>query len=175
MQRGPLGVIELNRLLKATLNPTGDHELGPGDRVMQTRNNYELEVFNGEIGIVSSFDAGTGAPVVAFEDRTLAYTPDAARELVLAYATTVHKSQGCEFPAVVLVLSMQHFLLLRRNLLYTAITRARSVLVLVADERALHQAIVQGDVRRRNSFLEELLARPALHPPLAQTPGNLER
>jgi exodeoxyribonuclease V alpha subunit len=167
MNRGPLGVAELNEALKQRLNPAHGElfgpepsrralaeSLGPGDRVIQTRNDYDLDVMNGEIGFVTARDPKSGATSVDFDDRVVDYPAASAGALQPAYAITVHKSQGCEFEAVVLVLSMQHFVLLRRNLLYTAITRARRVLVVVGAPRALRVAIEMGQVERRRSLLE---------------------
>jgi exodeoxyribonuclease V alpha subunit len=131
--------------------------LSPGDRVLQTRNDYDLDVMNGEIGTVVARDAKSGELVVDFEDRTVKYAANQVGELTLAYAITVHKSQGCEFKAVVLVIAMQHFVLLRRNLLYTALTRAKQVLVIVGAPRALRAAIEVGTVERRASLLEQRL------------------
>jgi len=111
-------------------------------------------VMNGEIGFVTARDPKSGATSVDFDDRVVDYPAASAGALQPAYAITVHKSQGCEFEAVVLVLSMQHFVLLRRNLLYTAITRARRVLVVVGAPRALRVAIEMGQVERRRSLLE---------------------
>jgi exodeoxyribonuclease V alpha subunit len=166
MNRGPLGVNELNQELKSALNPaseglfgreTARAPLSPGDRVLQTRNNYDLDVMNGEIGTVVARDVKLGQLVVDFEDRTVKYAAKEAGELTLAWAITVHKSQGCEFKAVVLVVSMQHFVMLRRNLLYTALTRAKQVLVVVGAPRALRAAIEVGAVERRMSLLERRL------------------
>lgn len=163
MNRGPLGVNELNRALKSVLNPGsvalfgGDSTRAPlsvGDRVLQTRNNYDLDVMNGEIGTIAARDAKSTRLTVDFEDRTVQYAANQLGELTLAWAMTVHKSQGCEFKAVVLVVSMQHFVLLRRNLLYTAVTRAKQVLVVVGAPRALRAAIELGTVERRLSRLE---------------------
>ncbi len=155
MHRGVLGVQELNRKLKEALNPTGELDLGPGDRVLQTENDYELEVFNGEIGTVVTASADKLS--VQYPDRVVHYAGAARSQLTLAYAITVHKSQGCEFPAVILPLAMQHSLLLRRNLFYTAITRAKQVLVVVGDPRALRRAVEVGTVERRRSLLEARL------------------
>jgi exodeoxyribonuclease V alpha subunit len=166
MNRGPLGVHELNDQLRTVLNPAGAALEGgpagraafaPGDRVIQTRNDYDLDVMNGEIGLVVAADGVKGEVTVEFDDRTVRYSVKQARSLQASFAITVHKSQGCEFEAVVLCLSMQHFVLLRRNLLYTAITRARRVLVIVGSPRALQAAIEMGQVERRCSLLEQRL------------------
>ncbi|TVR01149.1 MAG: ATP-dependent RecD-like DNA helicase [Deltaproteobacteria bacterium] len=140
--RGPLGTRALNEALGHAL---GGGASGPrfavGDKVMQTRNNYTLETFNGDIGIVASLDPESGRVAVRFEDREVTYGPEHLDDLDLAWAVTVHKSQGSEFPAVVLVLSTQHYVMLQRNLVYTAVTRARQLLVVVGMERALRMAV----------------------------------
>ena len=166
MNRGPLGVGELNERLRELLNPAsrvampgdgGRVPLAPGDRVIQTRNDYDLDVMNGEIGFVRARDAKTGELTIDFEDRSVRYSARATGSLQPSWAITVHKAQGCEFDVVVLALSMQHFILLRRNLLYTAITRAKRVLVIVGSQRALQTAIEMGQVERRHSLLEQRL------------------
>jgi exodeoxyribonuclease V alpha subunit len=162
MNRGALGVVELNDALKQALNPQCSADpLSIGDRVIQTRNNYQLEAMNGEIGFVLDRDAQSGELLVDFDDRRVKYSARSSGELAPAYAITVHKSQGCEFDAVVLVLTMQHFVLLRRNLLYTAITRAKRLLVIVGSHRALRAAVETGEVERRRSLLELRLRRGA--------------
>jgi len=166
MNRGPLGVGELNEKLRAALNPDAAASdardtLLPGDRVIQTRNDYDLDVMNGEIGFVTSRDPQNGELTVDFDDRPVRYPAKASGSLQPSWAITVHKSQGCEFDAVVLVLSMQHFVLLRRNLLYTAITRAKRVLVIVGSQRALQAAIEMGSVERRHGLLERRLREGA--------------
>ena len=156
--RGSLGVRELNRILQASLNPPREPDdsvqrfgtdFRPGDKVLQTRNNYDKDVFNGDIGRITAIDALEQELEVAFEGRTVRYEFGELDELVLAYATTVHKSQGSEFPAVVVPLAAQQFLLLQRNLLYTAVTRARKLVVLVGQSRALQRAIQNNHVERR--------------------------
>jgi exodeoxyribonuclease V alpha subunit len=124
--------------------------------VIQTRNDYDLDVMNGEIGRVVARD-GNGDLLVDFDDRNVRFPAAQLGELALAYAITVHKSQGCEFAAVVLVLSMQHFVLLRRNLLYTALTRAKRILVVVGTTRALKTAVEMGERERRASLLARRL------------------
>ena len=153
MHRGPVGTTELNRRLKQALNPGGGEEIAIGDRVLQTRNDYDHTVFNGEIGRVVFVDPESGEMAVDFEDRTVRLPRKAQGSLQPAYCITVHKSQGGEFPAVVLVLTMAHARMLRRNLLYTALTRAKRVLVVVGSERALFRAVEVGLVEQRRTQL----------------------
>lgn len=128
---------------------TGAPVLRPGDRVMQTTNDYEKEVFNGDIGVVARVDADSGEVIVKYDDRAVSYLVDQAKQLALAYAITIHKSQGSEYRAVVIPVSFQHFIMLKRNLIYTALTRARDVVCLVGEKRALWRAIREvGGVNR---------------------------
>ncbi len=156
--RGSLGVRELNRVLQSSLNPPREPDdavqrfgtdFRPGDKVLQTRNNYDKDVFNGDIGRVTAVDPLEQEIEVAFDNRSVRYEFGELDELALAYATTVHKSQGSEFPAVVLPMASQHHLLLQRNLLYTAVTRARKLVVLVGQPRALQRAVQNAHVERR--------------------------
>jgi exodeoxyribonuclease V alpha subunit len=158
MRRGDCGTDALNRALRARLNPVaGD---GPGfargDRVIQNRNNYDRDAFNGDIGVVTSVEPG-GATAVRFDDRDVVFEPSDLDDLALAHAVTVHKSQGSEFPAVVVVLHTQHYVMLRRNLLYTAVTRGRRLVVLVGNKRALRLALDNARVEPRNTGLAERL------------------
>jgi exodeoxyribonuclease V alpha subunit len=152
MHRGPAGTIALNERLQQAVNPNGrvitlgGGRLRIGDRVMQTRNDHQREVYNGDLGDVVRLDEETGNVVVRFDQREVEYEAGDLEALVLAYATSVHKSQGSEYPAVVIPLLTTHFVMLSRNLLYTAVTRARKLCVLVADPRALKLAL--GEIRR---------------------------
>ncbi|HZO82418.1 MAG TPA: ATP-dependent RecD-like DNA helicase [Candidatus Binataceae bacterium] len=163
MNRGPLGAHALNLELQALLNPAGrelragERALRVGDRVIQLRNDYDKLVFNGEIGRIVSIDPERGSAGVAFEDSRAEYNLAELDELGLAYAISVHKSQGSQYPAVVIPLHPSHYLMLRRNLLYTAITRAERVCVLVGTRNALMQAVRNADERRRFSRLAERL------------------
>jgi len=163
MRRGELGAQRLNERFQAALNPGGTEvtragrTLRTGDKVMQIRNNYEKEVFNGDVGRVARVDVDAAEVHVQFEDRTILYEPNELDELVLAYAITVHKSQGSEYPAVILPLHGQHFMMLRRNLLYTAVTRGRRLVVIVGSERALRMALQRDDTANRASRLLERL------------------
>ncbi len=140
MRKGPLGTERLNALLQAELNPASARGAGlrPGDKVMQLRNDYEREVFNGDIGWVQRVE--DGVTYVAFDSGLRSYKADELDALTLAYASTIHKAQGSEFPAVVVVLHGAHSVLLSRALVYTAVTRARRLVVIVGDERALARA-----------------------------------
>ncbi|MFZ2087904.1 MAG: ATP-dependent RecD-like DNA helicase [Desulfobaccales bacterium] len=155
MHRGAVGVQTLNHELQQRLNGRapkftfGARVYRRGDKVMQLKNNYFKEVFNGDIGLVTGLNAATGQLLVEFDGRTVAYEPGEGEEITLAYAVTVHKAQGSEFPAVVLVLTTHHFLLLQRNLLYTALTRGRRLVVLVGSQKALAIAIKNDQPIRR--------------------------
>jgi exodeoxyribonuclease V alpha subunit len=160
MNRGGLGVRSLNLALQRAINPPGEAAVerfgwtfGPGDKVMQIVNDYERDVYNGDIGVVSSLDAEAGALTVAFEGREVAYAFGELDELVLAYATTIHKAQGSEYPAVVIPLTMAHAHLLRRDLLYTALTRGKRLVVLVGSREALALAVGRGRGEGRHSRL----------------------
>lgn len=147
MRRGELGSVNLNRELQALLNPTGPSimrgslVLRVGDRVMQTMNNYERGVFNGDVGSVEEASEAGRYVAVRFDERTVRYEWTDIDELVPAYACSIHKAQGSEFPAVVIALHTQHYLLLRRNLLYTAVTRARKLAIIVGSRKALAIAV----------------------------------
>ncbi|MFC1878692.1 ATP-dependent RecD-like DNA helicase [Chloroflexota bacterium] len=163
MYRGAAGVTNLNILLQSSLNPgeTGKMEkrlfgqtLRPGDKLMQVRNNYDKDVFNGDIGILFSIDFTEHSLIVDFEGRAVSYDWNEADQLVLAYAVSVHKAQGSEFPAVVIPLVSQHYLMLQRNLLYTAVTRARRLCVLVGSRRAIGMAVRNNKVAHRHTALD---------------------
>jgi exodeoxyribonuclease V alpha subunit len=149
MHRGAAGTIALNAILQGALNPDGvalesrGQKLRPGDKVMQIRNDYERDVFNGDIGIVSSVNVTDRTLSARFDDREVEYEDSDLDSLTLAYATSIHKSQGSEYPAVVVPFLSTHFVMLSRNLLYTAVTRARRLCVLVADPRAIRIALAE--------------------------------
>ena len=132
-------------------------EFRVGDKVMQVKNNYDKHVFNGDIGFIRSYDAVDDKLEIDFDGRSLTYEPGEADELKLAYCVTVHKSQGSEYPAVVLPLLTQHYMLLQRNLLYTAITRGKQLVVIVGTDKALRIAIENDKIRRRYSHLADRL------------------
>jgi exodeoxyribonuclease V alpha subunit len=165
MNRSELGVRNLNSVLQAVLNPpTGTPEVlrfgwtfRVGDKVMQTENNYQREVFNGDLGRVASIDPVDQELVAEFDGRSVAYDFGELDELALAYACSIHKSQGSEYPAVVMPLHTQHFVMLQRNLLYTGITRGKKLVVLVGSRRAIRRAVQQQDHARRYSLLSQRL------------------
>jgi exodeoxyribonuclease V alpha subunit len=165
MNRGGLGARSLNVALQQLLNPPGEARVerfgwtfGPGDKVMQVVNDYQKDVFNGDLGLVRTIDAEAGELVVDFEGRHVAYDFGELDELVLAYAITVHKAQGSEYPAVVIPVTTQHYPMLQRNLLYTGVTRGRKLVVLVAQPKAVAIAVKGQHERRRWSKLREWLA-----------------
>ena len=161
MNRGAIGVHALNRELQDLLNPLGrelhigDRRFREGDRVIQLRNNYDKLVFNGAIGRIVVIDPGHGKIRAAFEECQAEYDLSELGELSLAYAISIHKSQGSQYPAVVIPIHQTHYLMLRRNLLYTGITRAERVCILVGTRSALAQAVRNEDERRRFSRLAE--------------------
>jgi exodeoxyribonuclease V alpha subunit len=137
----------------------GERILRAGDRVIHRRNNYDLEVFNGDIGVIKEIDNEELTCVVSFfpDGRTVEYTREAIPELDLAYAVTIHKSQGSEFAVVIIPVLTQHFKMLFRNLIYTALTRAKNLAVFVGTRKALALAVKNQDTSRRQTFLEKLL------------------
>ncbi len=163
MHRGPAGVRRLNELLQETLNPdgvalaAGGRRFRLGDKVMQTRNNYDKEVFNGDLGRIVGTGGESDSIRVAFDARITSYGPDELDEIALAYAATVHKAQGSEYRAVVIPVVTQHYVMLQRNLLYTAVTRARELVVLVGSKRAIGIAVRNDRAPRRYSHLAERL------------------
>ncbi|MBP3900294.1 MAG: ATP-dependent RecD-like DNA helicase, partial [Blautia sp.] len=170
MQRGVVGAANLNQALQQALNP-GEVGLRRGgclfkvrDKVMQIRNNYDKEVFNGDIGVIESVDLEERELAVRFDDRFVTYDVTELDELVLAYATTIHKSQGSEYPIVVIPVLMNHFVMLQRNLIYTGITRAKKILVLVGTKKALGYAVRNVTVSKRNTMLKERLQRDQKRP-----------
>lgn len=141
--------------LQAALNPPGENKIEkfgwtfcPNDKVMQIENDYEKEVYNGDIGFVTKADAEAGEVCVSFEGREMIYGSGELDSLVLAYATTIHKSQGSEYPAVVLPLTTQHYPMLQRNLLYTGLTRGKKLVVIVGQRKAIAIAVRNASGRR---------------------------
>ena len=165
MYKGAVGADQLNQLMRNALNPDGKslkyghQQYKINDKVMQIRNNYDKEVFNGDIGNIKEINLEEQVIKVLFYSRIIEYDFSELNELVLAYAITVHKSQGSEYPVVVIPMLTQHFLLLQRNLLYTAITRARKMVVIVGTNKALWIAIKNNKTVKRNTFLRERLKK----------------
>ncbi len=165
MHRGAAGTDELNRALQSALNPRGDEvahggrALRVGDKVMQLKNDYERDVFNGDLGLVARAFVDEDEPVVEvdFDGRRVRYQADELDALDLAYAMSVHKSQGSEYPAVVITLLMQHYMLLKRNLFYTGVTRGKRLVVVVGSERAIRHAVESAQLDARHSRLAERL------------------
>lgn len=163
MQKGIVGAANLNLALQEALNPQGDglrrggYLFRAGDKVMQIRNNYEKEIFNGDIGTVESVDLQERMLKVNFDQHIIEYEASELDELVHAYATTIHKAQGSEYPIVVMPVLMNHYVMLQRNLIYTGITRAKKVLVIVGTRKALSYAVRNVTVTKRNTFLKERL------------------
>jgi len=165
MNRGGLGARALNLALQQALNPPGEKRVErfgwtfcPGDKVMQVVNDYDRDVFNGDLGVITSLDTEEGELSVSFDGRAVSYGFGELDELVLAYATTIHKAQGSEYPAVVIPLSTQHYTMLARNLLYTGLTRGKRLVVLVGQRRALAIAVRNQGGRKRWSRLRDWLA-----------------
>lgn len=183
MQRGVVGATNLNLALQESLNPTEQEIFMRGrgavmmpkdtlrrsgfafradDKVMQIKNNYDKEVFNGDIGIIESVDAEDRTLKVNFDNRVVEYDVTELDEIVHAYATTIHKSQGSEYPIVVMPILMNHYVMLQRNLIYTGITRAKKIIVMVGTKKALSYAIRNVTVMKRNTLLKERLFDPYL-------------
>ena len=165
MNRGGVGARSLNIELQATLNPSGDNNVerfgstfAPGDKVMQIENDYDKEVYNGDIGYVEGVDLNEGELTASFDGRTVTYLFGELDTLVLAYAATIHKSQGSEYPAVVIPVLTQHYAMLQRNLLYTGITRGKRLVVIIGQRKAVAIAVKNVSGRRRWSKLDEWLA-----------------
>ena len=157
------GAANLNQVLQEAMNPSsvylrrGGTQYRLHDKVMQIRNDYEKEVFNGDIGTVADVDMEERELTVLFDGREVVYDISELDELVLAYATTIHKSQGSEYPIVVMPVTMSHFVMLQRNLLYTGVTRAKKILVLIGEKKAVFYAIKNETTMARNTKLASRL------------------
>ncbi len=164
MQRGAAGAVALNQMLQQVLNPEGPtvqkgaRLLRLRDKVMQLRNDYQKEVFNGDIGRITAVDGENRTITVTFDGRAVDYAEAEIDELTLAYATSIHKSQGSEYPAVVVPILTQHFIMLARNLIYTAVTRGKQLVVLIADPRAMSIALTEARKEDRKTYLAERIA-----------------
>ena len=167
MNRGGLGARALNVELQHALNPPVDEVFIErfgftyriGDKVMQTENDYDKDVFNGDVGYVRRIDPDAQALIIEFDETPVEYQFGELDEVALAYAVSIHKSQGSEYPAVVIPMMMQHYMMLRRNLLYTGITRGRKFVVLVGQKQAVGMAVKGTVETRRWSKLAEWMAQ----------------
>ncbi len=165
MNRGIAGTIKLNQDLQLLLNSHADRpsiQFGGtifkvGDRVMQIRNNYDKSVFNGDCGTIEGLDFEEKKMSVIFFERSVEYEFDEFNELVLAYTLSIHKSQGSEYSAVIIPLFMQHYMLLQRNLLYTAITRAKRLCIIIGQPKAVAMAVTNNKMMKRVTFLQQYL------------------
>jgi len=163
MHKGIAGTINLNQAIQEKLNTgtgtlsSGDNRFKIGDKVMHLKNNYQKEVFNGDIGVITEMDKAGGLLYVDYDGRIVEYTLDETEELTLGYAISVHKSQGSEYPAVILPLITQHYIMLQRNLLYTAITRAQKHVVIVGSQKAIRIAVKNNTPMMRCSGLADRL------------------
>jgi exodeoxyribonuclease V alpha subunit len=167
MNRGGLGARSLNIELQQRLNGVSEPKVtrygsvyAPGDKVIQQVNNYDKEVFNGDIGVVLAVDVEESQLQIQFDERIVDYEFNELDEISLAYAISIHKAQGSEYPAVVIPLAMQHYMLLERNLLYTGVTRGKQLVVLIAQPKALAMAIKTQRSQRR---VTNLISRLSTH------------
>jgi len=166
MNRGTVGASNLNLELQKTLNPgeegvmRGGRSFRINDKVMQIRNNYDKDVYNGDIGRISRIDRENQEVTILFDGRAVSYDYPDLDEIVLAYAVSVHKSQGSEYPCVVIPLLTQHYVLLQRNLLYTAVTRGRKLVIVVGSKKAMAIAVKNDKPQNRYTFLKERLSNP---------------
>ena len=165
MHRGVVGASNLNITLQQVLNPREDGITRGGrnfrisDKVMQIRNNYDKEVFNGDIGRIQNIDTESQEATISFDGRTVAYDYPDLDEIVLAYAVSVHKSQGSEYPAVVIPILTQHYMLLQRNLIYTGVTRGKKLVVIIGTKKALAIGLKNNKTRKRYTYLKYRLAQ----------------
>jgi exodeoxyribonuclease V alpha subunit len=164
MNRGGVGARSLNISLQAALNPAQDCKVerfgwtfAPGDKVMQLENDYDKEVYNGDVGYVEDVDAESAELTASFDGRIVSFGFGELDSLVPAYAATIHKSQGSEYPAVVIPVLTQHYAMLQRNLIYTGITRGKRLVVLVGQKKAVAMAVRNASGRKRWSKLREWL------------------
>jgi exodeoxyribonuclease V alpha subunit len=164
MHRGTVGAGNLNSKLQETLNPgeggllRGTRIFRVNDKVMQIKNNYDKEVFNGDIGKISRIDFENQEIGITFDGRSVDYDYTDLDEIVLAYAVSVHKSQGSEYPAVIIPILTQHYMLLQRNLIYTAVTRGRKLVVIVGTRKALAIGVKNNKTEKRYTYLRYRLS-----------------
>jgi exodeoxyribonuclease V alpha subunit len=168
MNRGGVGARSLNIELQSAINPAGDRKVerfgwtfAPGDKVMQIENDYDKDVYNGDVGTIDDVNADASEITVRFDGRSVTYGLGELDMLVPAYAATIHKSQGSEYPAVIIPVLTQHYPMLQRNLLYTGVTRDKRLVVLVGQTKAIAIAVRNVSGRQRWSKLKEWLGSPA--------------
>ena len=163
MQRSAIGANSLNMSIQQRVNPTGNgltragFVFRKGDRVLQLKNDYTKEVFNGDIGLITAVNMEDRTLTVSFDGKAVEYESTELDELSLAYATTIHKSQGSEYPIVVIPVHFTNYVMLQRNLIYTAVTRAKKVCIVIGQKRALWYAVSHVTVTKRNTKLKERL------------------
>ncbi len=168
MHKGAVGSANLNQRLQQALNPQkqhvqrGDRCFSLNDKVMQIRNNYDKDVFNGDIGRIILLDTRERTLTVRFDERNVPYDFDELDEIVPAYAISIHKSQGSEYPAVVIPLMVQHYMLLQRNLIYTGVTRGKKLVILVGEAKAFHMAVKNNRMHKRHTRLARRLGGTAV-------------
>jgi len=165
MHKGIVGAENLNNSLQNALNP-GEGRVSRGsssfrihDKVMQIKNNYDKLVFNGDIGRIEKVHAENQTVLISFDQRNVLYDFSELNEIILAYAISVHKSQGSEYPAVVIPILTQHYILLQRNLIYTAVTRGKHLVIVVGTRKALHMGISNNKTRKRFTYLKQRLSK----------------
>ncbi len=164
MHRSLSGARQMNEVLQSVLNPPGDNSItkfgitfGPRDKVMQIENNYDKDTFNGDIGFIESIDSEEETVLIDFDGRSVIYSFDELDELVLCYATTVHKSQGSEYPVVIIPVSTQQYMMLKRNLIYTGVTRGKRLVIVVGQKKAFYMSIKDNRTTKRYSGLKDRL------------------
>ena len=166
MNRGPLGAIALNGILQEILNPPAPNKneiehanriLREGDKVIQLRNNYDLDVFNGDIGTITKISVEEQEITIDFPQCTVVFQTADLVDLAHAYAITIHKSQGSEYPAVVMIAHTQHYMMLQRNLIYTGLTRAKKTMVFLGSKKAISIAVKNNKIKKRNTLFGELI------------------
>jgi exodeoxyribonuclease V alpha subunit len=172
MTRGVIGTRNLNTVLQQLINPPspskveinrGGNLLREGDRIIQLTNDYNREVFNGDLGIILTIDTVEQEVAVQYGERTVIYDYADLNEIALAWCVTIHKSQGSEYPVVILPIYMQHYMMLTRNLFYTGITRAKKLAIVVGAKKAISLAVRSTDDQQRYTRLKQRLLHPGLH------------
>ena len=167
MHKGSVGAVNLNTQLQDLLNPNQQgvtrwgRDFRVGDKVMQIRNNYDKDVYNGDIGRITGIDLEAQEVTISFDGREVGFDFTDLDEIVLAYAVSVHKAQGSQYPVVIIPVLTQHYILLQRNLIYTAVTRGRKLVVMVGSKKALAIAVKNNKTQMRHTRLTSRLSPPA--------------